>query len=86
MIDAASLDVSPVSGLGTSLFEVSPRPGSDLIYVPNTDARNFVRFEHELGVRGHIVDTYLTVVDAGDSFSLSRIDLNSHIDRSSDPE
>lgn len=85
VIDAMSLAVTPVSGLGTSLFEVSPRPGSDLIYVPNTDARNFVRFEHELGVRGHIVDNYLSVIDSGSGFSLARIDLNAHINRASDP-
>ena len=42
VIDAGTLAVTSVSGLGTSLFEVSVHPPSGRIYVPNTDARNFV--------------------------------------------
>ena len=70
--------------LGTTLFEVSVRPGTGTIYVPNTDARNFVRFEHALGVQGHMVDNQLTLVNPISS-AVTRIDLNTHIDRSSNP-
>lgn len=74
-----------VDHLGTTLFEVSVNPVSDKIYVPNTDARNFTRFEHPLGVQGHVVDDQLTVVDPASGNSVTRVDLNAHIDRSSNP-
>ncbi len=84
-IDAATLDVTPVDHVGTTLFEVSVQPGTGRVYVPNTDARNFVRFEHPLGVRGHMVDNLLSIVDPAAGNALTRVDLNSHIDRRSDP-
>ncbi len=62
IIDTASLNVSTVDHLGTTLFEVSVNPGSEKIYIPNTEARNNVRFEHPLGVGGHVVDDRLTIV------------------------
>ena len=49
--------------VGTSLFEVSVNPANGKIYVPHTEARNFVRFEHPLGVQGHIVENRLAIVD-----------------------
>lgn len=85
VIDTVSLAVTAVDHLGTTLFDVSVNPGNGRIYVPNTDARNFVRFELPEGVRGHMVDNLLSVVDPGASNAVMRIDLNTHIDRSSDP-
>ena len=62
-MDSDSLSVVEVPTLGTMLFDVSIQPGSGKIYVPNTDARNHVRFEHELGLQGHVVDNLLSIVD-----------------------
>jgi hypothetical protein len=84
IIDATALAVRTVGRLGTSLFEVSVHPVSGRVYVPHTEARNFVRFEHPLGVRGHMVENRLAIVDpAGGAPAL--VDLNVHIDRRSDP-
>lgn len=74
-----------VDHLGTTLFEVSVNPANDRIYVPNTEARNQVRFEHPLGVLGHMVDNRLSVVDPARGNAVTPIDLNTHIDRASDP-
>ena len=84
-IDAATLAVSSVSRLGTSLFEVSVNPADGKVWIPHTEARNFVRFEHELGVRGHVVDNRVAVVDPAAGHTVQQIDLNAHIDRASDP-
>jgi YVTN family beta-propeller protein len=84
IIDAATLQSRTVPHLGTSLFEVSVHPTSGRVYVPHTEARNSVRFEHPLGVRGHMVENRLAIVDpAGGAPAL--VDLNVHIDRRSDP-
>ncbi len=85
VIDVATLSVSEVKQLGTSLFEVSVNPGNGKVYVPHTEARNTVRFEHPLGVEGHVVDNRLAVVDPQAGNSVTLVDLNSHIDRDSDP-
>jgi DNA-binding beta-propeller fold protein YncE/mono/diheme cytochrome c family protein len=77
--------VARVDHLGTTLFEVSVNPASGKVYVPNTEARNFVRFEHALGVRGHMVDNRLSVVDPSAGNAVRVVDLNAHIDRNSDP-
>jgi hypothetical protein len=66
VIDAANpstAGVTSVSGLGTVLFEVSVNPSSGRIHVPHTEAQNLVRFEHPLGVRGHMVDNRLAIVN-----------------------
>lgn len=84
-IDATTLAVTSVSSLGTTLFDVSVQPGTGRVWVPNTDARNHVRFEHPLGVQGHVVENQLSVVDPGAGNSVTRIDLNAHIDRGSSP-
>ena len=55
--------VGQIDHLGTTLFDVSVNPTNGRIYVPNTEARNLVRFEHPLGVQGHMVDNRLAVVD-----------------------
>ena len=92
VIDAAALTLDlardTVRHLGTSLFEVSVNPASGRIYVPNAEARNFVRFEHPLGVQGHMVDNRLSIVDPSDPASggaLRVVDLNTHVNRASDP-
>jgi DNA-binding beta-propeller fold protein YncE len=85
IIDAATLAVTTVKHLGTSLFDVSVNPATGKIYVPHTEARNFVRFEHPLGVEGHVVDNRLAIVDPAAGHALTLIDLNTHIDRGSDP-
>jgi len=74
-----------VDHLGTSMFEVSVNPANGRVYIPNTEARNLVRFEHALGVRGHVVDNQMTIVDPGAGNAARIVDLNAHIVRSSDP-
>lgn len=85
IIDAATLAVTEVDHLGTSQFDVAVHPTNGKIYVPNTDARNIVRFEHALGVQGHMVDNRVSVVDPSNGNALTVVDLNTHIDRGSDP-
>jgi DNA-binding beta-propeller fold protein YncE len=87
VIDATNPGAAPqfVDHLGTTLFEVAVNPISGKAYIPNTDARNFTRFEHPLGVQGHMVDNQLTVVDPAAGNAVTRIDLNAHINRASDP-
>ncbi len=84
-IDAVTLGVTTVAHLGTSLFDVSVNPATGKVYVPNTDARNFVRFEHPLGLRGHVVDNRLSIVDPASAWAVTRVDLNAHVNRASDP-
>ncbi|HYV17753.1 MAG TPA: hypothetical protein VFC25_01835 [Verrucomicrobiae bacterium] len=74
-----------VDHLGTSLFEVSVNPVNGRIYVPHTEARNQVRFEHALGVRGHVVDNRLAIVNPAAGNAVTLVDLNTHINRASDP-
>src|SRR6185503_13583801 len=77
VIDATNPGAAPqfVDHLGTTLFEVAVNPISGKAYIPNTDARNFTRFEHPLGVQGHMVDNQLTVVDPAAGNAVTRIDL-----------
>lgn len=63
--------------VGTTLFDVAVQPGTGDLWVPNTDARNVVRFEPKL--RGHLVETRVTVVDPVTGVVPPAIDLNSHI-------
>jgi YVTN family beta-propeller protein len=71
-----------VSGVGTSLFDVAIHPTTGDAWVPNTDARNLVRFEPAL--RGHFVETRISIVDARADTAVA-VDLNPHIDRSVTP-
>jgi len=68
---------STVSGIGTIIFDAAARPGSSEVWVPNTDARNLVRFEPNL--RGHLVDTRVSRITPGTG-AVSHIALNPHID------
>ena len=96
IIDATSptLDVTSIDHLGTTLFDVSVNPANGRIYVPNTEARNLARFElpapppattPTFGVRGHPVDNRLTIVDPSAGNAVTIVDLNAHIDRTSNP-
>ncbi len=78
--------IQQIAHVGTTLFDVAVQPGTGRIWIPNTDARNRVRFEHPLGVQGHAVDNRLTTVAPVSPFAINRIDLNAHIDRGSDPQ
>jgi DNA-binding beta-propeller fold protein YncE len=84
-IDTTTLAVTEVDHLGTILFDVSVNPANGKVYVPNTEARNAVRFEHPLGVQGHTVDNRLSIVDPGNGNALTVVDLNTHVDRDADP-
>jgi DNA-binding beta-propeller fold protein YncE len=70
------------TGVGTVLFNMAVNPKSGKIYVSNTDANNEVRFEghNNFGgtgsVRGHLVDSRITVLDAS---SVAPRYLNKHI-------
>jgi DNA-binding beta-propeller fold protein YncE len=70
------------TGVGTVLFNMIVNPASGKVYVTNTEARNEVRFEGAgefaaTTVRGHLVDTRITVLDGGAAAPRS---LNKHID------
>jgi YVTN family beta-propeller protein len=82
-IDATTLAVTTVDHLGTTLFDVSVQPGTGKIWIPNTEARNMVRFEPR--VNGHVVDDRLTVVNPSAGNAATIVDLNTHIDRGSNP-
>lgn len=96
VVDATSptLDVTSIDHLGTTLFDVSVNPANGRVYVPNTEARNNVRFElpapvpattPTFGVRGHPVDNRVTIVDPSAGNAVTVVDLNAHIDRTSNP-
>jgi YVTN family beta-propeller protein len=82
-INTTTLAVTSVDHLGTTLFDVSVQPVTGKVWIPNTEARNMVRFEPR--VKGHVVDNRLTVVNPSAGNAVTVIDLNSHIDRGSDP-
>lgn len=65
--DVAEINVSTrtvtryIKSTGTVNFFLAPRPGTDELWVANTDARNLVRFEPVLN--GHSVDNRVTRVN-----------------------
>ena len=84
-IDAESTPpkvVQTVSAVGTNLFDVDIHPETGDVWVPNTEARNLVRFEPNL--RGHLVETRVSIVDPQGS-DTRFVDLNPHIDYSVTP-
>ena len=86
VIDAtAPAVIQEIRHVGTTLFDVSVQPGSGRVWIPHTSARNRVRFEHPLGVEGHVVDNRMAIVDPASAFAITTLDLNTHIDRGSDP-
>jgi len=68
--------IRTVSHVGTALFDVSVNPSNGELWVPNTEARNVVRFEPNL--RGHLVQTRVSKVNSV-SGAVTTLDLNSHI-------
>ena len=78
-IDVASRTVSRYfKATGTVNFFVAARPGTDELWVANTEARNLVRFEPN--VRGHIVDNRITRVNTSGAGTVTPFDLNPGID------
>jgi YVTN family beta-propeller protein len=74
--------VRAASGVGTTLFDVAVHPVTGQLWVPNTDARNLVRFEPNL--RGHLVETRVSRVTPA-SGAVTHVDLNPHIDYAATP-
>lgn len=69
------------SGVGTVLFNMAVNPVTGSIYVSNTEAHNFTRFEgpgsRSTTVRGRTVDNRITVIKNN---SVTPVHLNPHID------
>ena len=65
------------------LFDVAVNPATGELWVPNTEARNLVRFEPNL--RGHLVQTRVTRVNAGTGAVAGVADLNPHINYGTTP-
>ncbi len=66
--------------VGTLNFGLAPRPGTDELWVANTEARNLVLFEPVL--RGHAVDNRVTRIVTGPAPTVSPFDLNPGLDYS----
>jgi YVTN family beta-propeller protein len=83
-IDAslATPDVTgqPISGVGTTLFNMITNPANGAVYVSNTNALNLTRFEgpgnNASTVRGHFVESRITVINGA---SVTPRHLNKHI-------
>lgn len=74
-IDVATLTVRRnYSGVGTILFSLAQRPGTNELWVANTEARNLVRFEPVL--RGHAIDSRITRITTGSTPTVTPVDLN----------
>ncbi len=72
--------------VGTTLFNMAVNPRSGALYVANTEANNFTRFEGpgldpvvNTTVRGNIVQSRITVIKDGD---VQPVHINKHIDYS----
>jgi len=66
-----------LSDVGTNLFDVAARPGTDEIWVPNTEALNRTRFEPVLN--GHFADNRITRI-ALTTPTVTPFDLNPGVD------
>ena len=75
--------IRSVNGVGTLLFDVAVSPSTGELWVANTEARNLVRFEPNL--RGHLVQTRVTRVNAGTGTVAQQMDLNPHINYGTTP-
>lgn len=77
-IDATAQTVTRyLSDTGTCLFDIAARPGTDELWVANTEALNLTRFEPALN--GHFSDNRLTRIALG-SAAVTPFDLNPGID------
>jgi DNA-binding beta-propeller fold protein YncE len=63
--------------VGTSLFDLTPRPGTGDLWVANTEALNLIRFEPQL--RGRFVRNRVTRIAAGTG-TVTAFDLNPDVD------
>ncbi len=79
-------EVGNFSGVGTTIFNMIVNPVNDKVYVSNTEARNFIRFEgpgsFSTTVRGHIAESRITVIDDPDVIPRH---LNKHITSYAEP-
>ncbi|MDX1950645.1 MAG: cytochrome c peroxidase, partial [Verrucomicrobiota bacterium] len=81
--DVAEVSVSELrvvnyfSGVGTVLFDAAIRPGTEELWVANTEALNLIRFEPEL--KGHFIDNRITQLNLTNGAAHIR-DLNGGID------
>lgn len=60
--DALDL-ASSFRGLGTTLFDVVPRPGTSELWIPNTDALNAEVHGERGFIRGQVVNNRITIVN-----------------------
>jgi YVTN family beta-propeller protein len=71
------------AGVGTTLFNLAVNPVSGLVYVSNQEARNLTRFEgpgsRSSTVRGHFVESRITVLAGPGGTSVLPRHLNKHI-------
>ncbi|HUQ04710.1 MAG TPA: hypothetical protein VM261_19550 [Kofleriaceae bacterium] len=80
-------EIAAYAHVGTVLFNLVVNPATGKVYATNLDARNEVRFEGEgtfagrPGVKGHLAESRITVIDPAASTVASR-HLNKHIDYS----
>jgi YVTN family beta-propeller protein len=65
-----------VSGLGTILFNVHARPGTNELWIPNTDALNAVHTGEVNFVAGQVIRNRITIVDATGAVPPRVIDLD----------
>jgi DNA-binding beta-propeller fold protein YncE len=72
-------------GVGTINFAIAARPGTDELWVANTEARNLVRFEPVLN--GHLVDNRVTrIATTPAAGTITHFDLNPTINYSLFPD
>jgi len=64
------------TGLGTTLFNVCPRPGTSELWIPNTDALNADHRGEKNFVAGQVVSNRITVVDTSNSAPPVVLDLD----------
>jgi DNA-binding beta-propeller fold protein YncE len=82
VIDAAATVpsvIDRITDVGTILFDVLAHPVSGHLFIPNTEARNHIRFAPNL--QGRLVETRISEVDVI-ARSVAHHDLNGHIDHS----
>ncbi len=65
-----------VTGLGTTLFNVCPRPGTSELWIPNTEALNADHKGEKNFVAGQVVSNRITVVDTSAAQPPRVIDLD----------
>jgi DNA-binding beta-propeller fold protein YncE len=71
--------INSFSSVGTTLFNMAVRPGSNSVFVTNTEARNDLRFEPVSvdGVQGRATEQRITVLSG---MSVLPVPVNPHID------